>query len=146
MMMMPSLFGENLFDELMNDRFMDNFRTSFFGKRENNLMKTDIQEKDGFYHLDMDLPGFNKEDIQVDLKDGYLTITAAKNEEKNEKDDAGSYIRQERYTGQSSRRFYVGRDMNVESMKAGFQNGILHLVFPKQDQKQVEEQHRILIE
>lgn len=145
-MIMPSLFGEGLFDEVLNDHFNDDFHSPFLGKREKNLMKTDIQERDGFYHLDMDLPGFKKEEIQVDLKDGYLSVSASRGSENQEKDKDGALIRQERYMGQCSRSFYVGKDMKSDTLKARFQDGILHLEFPKLERQQIEDQHRIMIE
>lgn len=142
-MMMPSIFGENLFDDFMEDAF----KSPIFGHREKNLMKTDIKESDSGYELDMDLPGFKKEDIQIELRDGYVTISAQRAMEKNEKDErTGRYVRQERYSGACSRSFYVGKDVKQEDMKARFEDGILHLEFPKTDYKRVEENQRILIE
>ncbi len=142
-MMMPSIFGENLFDDFMEEAF----RKPFFGRREKNWMKTDIKETDSGYELDMDLPGFKKEEIDVSLRDGYVTISAQRAMEKNEKDEkTGNYVRQERYTGSCQRSFYVGDNIKQEDMKARFEDGILHLQFPKTDQKQVEDSHRILIE
>lgn len=106
--MMPSIFGENLFDEIFDDPF---FRTpdSVFGKREKNLLKTDVREKDGNYELVMDLPGYKKEDVKAQLENGYLTITASRGVNKDETDNEGNYIRRERYSGQCSRSFYVGK-------------------------------------
>lgn len=142
-MMMPSIFGENLFDDFMEDAF----KSPIFGHREKNLMKTDIKESDSGYELDMDLPGFKKEEIQIELRDGYVTISAQRAMEKNEKDEkTGRYVRQERYSGACSRSFYVGKDVKQEDMKARFEDGILHLEFPKTDYKRVEENQRILIE
>lgn len=142
-MMMPSIFGENLFDDFMEDAF----KSPIFGHREKNLMKTDIKEADSGYELDMDLPGFKKEEIQIELRDGYVTISAQRAMEKNEKDEkTGRYVRQERYSGACSRSFYVGKDVKQEDMKARFEDGILHLEFPKTDYKRVEENQRILIE
>lgn len=142
-MMMPSIFGENLFDDFMEDAF----KSPIFGKREKNLMKTDIRENDHGYELDMDLPGFKKEEITVNLRDGYVTIAASRGMERNEKDEkTGRFVRQERYTGSCQRSFYVGEHVRQEDVKARFEDGILHLEFPKAEQKQVEESHRILIE
>lgn len=142
-MMMPSIFGENLFDDFMDDAF----KSPIFGHREKNLMKTDIKESDSGYELDMDLPGFKKEEIRVELRDGYVTISAERAMEKNEKDEkTGRYVRQERYSGACSRSFYVGKDVKQADMKARFEDGILHLEFPKTDYKKVEENQRILIE
>ena len=135
-MMMPSIFGENLFDEFFNDPF---FRTpdSVFGKREKNLLKTDVREKDGNYELVMDLPGYKKEDVKAQLENGYLTITASRGVNKDETDNEGNYIRRERYSGQCSRSFYVGENLKQEDIKAKFQDGILQLTFPKEDQRKV---------
>lgn len=142
-MMMPSIFGENLFDDFMEDAF----KSPIFGKQEKNLMKTDIRENDNGYELDMDLPGFKKDEITVNLRDGYVTISAERGMERNEKGEkTGKYVRQERYSGSCQRSFYVGESVKQEDMKARFEDGILHLEFPKVSQKQVEETHRILIE
>ena len=142
-MMMPSIFGENLFDDFMEDAF----KSPIFGKREKNQMKTDIRENDNGYELDMDLPGFKKDEITVNLRDGYVTISAERGMERNEKDEkTGKFVRQERYSGSCQRSFYVGEGVKQEDMKARFEDGILHLEFPKASPKQVEESHRILIE
>ena len=142
-MMMPSIFGENLFDDFMEDAF----KSPIFGKREKNLMKTDIRENDNGYELDMDLPGFKKDEITVNLRDGYVTISAERGMERNEKDEkTGKFVRQERYSGSCQRSFYVGEGVKQKDMKARFEDGILHLEFPKASPKQVEESHRILIE
>ena len=142
-MMMPSIFGENLFDDFMEDAF----KSPIFGKREKNLMKTDIRENDNGYELDMDLPGFKKDEITVNLRDGYVTISAERGMERSEKDEkTGKFVRQERYSGSCQRSFYVGEGVKQEDMKARFEDGILHLEFPKASPKQVEESHRILIE
>lgn len=125
----------------------DAFKSPIFGKREKNLMKTDIRENDNGYELDMDLPGFKKDEITVNLRDGYVTISAERGMERNEKDEkTGKFVRQERYSGSCQRSFYVGEDVKQEDMKARFEDGILHLEFPKASPKQVEESHRILIE
>lgn len=134
-MMMPSIFGENLFDEMFNDPFF-NGHNPIFGKREKNLLKTDVREKDGNYELFMDLPGYKKEDVKAQLEDGYLTITACRGLDKEEKDEAGNYIRRERYTGQCSRSFYVGENLKQEDIKAKFEDGILQLTFPKEDKRE----------
>ena len=109
-------------------------------------MKTDIQEKDNNYVLDMDLPGYEKEDIKAQLKDGYLTITAQKNTSNDEKDEEGNYIRRERYFGKCSRSFYVGDNIKEEDIKANFNNGILELTFPKEVPQKEEEMKYITID
>ena len=119
-----SLF-ENMFDDMFRDPFFTNSSTT-------KLMKTDIQEKDNNYILDMDLPGYEKDDVKAQLKDGYLTITAQKNTSNEEKDEKGNYIRKERYCGKCSRSFYVGDTVKEEDIKASFKNGILQLTFPKE--------------
>ena len=114
--MVPSIFGENFFDEFFNDPFEMNMllprgRDPLYGKHSKNLMKTDVRETENSYELDVDLPGFKKEDVNVELKNGYLTIATSKSLDKDEKDQKGRYIRQERYAGAMSRSFYVGEDV-----------------------------------
>ena len=127
-MMMPSVFGESLFDDLMDFPFEKEFfghRNPLYGKHAQNVMKTDIKETDGAYEMDIDLPGFKKEDVNAKLENGYLTITAAKGLDKDEKNKEGVYIRRERYTGQCARTFYVGDAVTQEDIKAKFEDGIL---------------------
>ena len=149
-MLMPSIFNDRLFEDWMDFPFR-----SVFSDKQNpivknytaGMMKTDIKDKDGFYELDMELPGFKKEDVNAQLKDGYLTITANQNVSNEEKDEKGNYIRQERYTGQCSRSFFVGKDLKEEDIKAKFENGMLYLKFPKEDAREkVEENKFIAIE
>ena len=121
--------GFSLFDNMFDDMFRDPF---FTNSNTTKLMKTDIQEKDNNYILDMDLPGYEKDDVKAQLKDGYLTITAQKNTSNEEKDEKGNYIRKERYCGKCSRSFYVGDTVKEEDIKASFKNGILQLTFPKE--------------
>ena len=138
-MLMPSIFGENLFDD-----FMD---FPFGGKKINTMMKTDIRDTDSTYELDIDMPGFKKEDIKAQLKDGYLTISASTSANNDEQDKDGRYIRRERYAGSCSRSFYVGEGVKEEEIRAKFENGILKLSIPKVENKpQVEEQKYIAIE
>ena len=146
--MLPSIFGENLFDDFFND--FDMFpgwsgRNPLYGKHARNMMKTDVRETENSYEVDVDLPGFQKDEIRLDLKDGYLTISAAKGLDKDEQDKQGRYIRQERCTGQCSRSFYVG-DVKPEEVSAKFENGILTLDVPKAGQKKLPENNRICIE
>ena len=135
--------GVSLFDNMFDDFFKDPFFT-----RNNSVkvMKTDIQEKDNNYVLDMDLPGYDKEDIKAQLKNGYLTITAQKNTSNDEKDEEGNYIRRERYCGKCSRSFYVGDSIKEEDIKASFNNGILELTFPKEAPQKEEEIKYITID
>ena len=148
--MLPSIFGENLFDDSLSDffdfgRLMPQVSSELYGKHARNLMKTDVRELDGSYELDVDLPGFKKDEVTVDLQDGYLTISAAKGLDKDEPDKKGKFLRQERYAGSMSRSFYVG-DVKPEEVSAKFENGILTLDVPKAGQKKLPENNRICIE
>ena len=149
-MLMPSIFGENLFDDdWMNFPFNDEFwgkKNPLYGKHAQNMMKTDIRETDGSYELDVDLPGFKKDEIKVQLKDGYLTLAAAKGLDKDEKDKEGNYIRRERYAGTLSRSFYVGDEVTQADIKARYEDGILRLSVPKKEKKAVENNKYIAIE
>ena len=141
--MLPSIFGENLFDDLFADPFglMSANRTdeALYGKHARNMMKTDVRELDGSYELDIDLPGFKKDEISVDLKNGYLTIGATKGVDKDEKDKNGKYIRRERYAGVCSRSFYVGNVVRPEDISAKYEDGILKLSVPKAVKKEFPE-------
>ena len=148
-MLMPSIFGENLFDDWMDFPFDRNFfegRDPLYGKHAKNIMKTDVRETDDTYELDIDLPGFKKEEVTAELKNGYMTISAAKGLDKDEKDKEGRYIRKERYSGSCSRSFYVGEQISEEDIKARFEDGILKISFPKRDLKKMEENRYIAIE
>ena len=147
-MLMPSIFGENLFDEFMDFPFEREFfkRTPSRRSSDQTLMKTDVKETDGTYELDIDLPGYKKEDVSAKLEDGYLTISASTNKNNDEKDKEGRYIRRERYTGQCSRSFYVGEGVAQDQIKAKFENGILKLSIPKVEKQQEEEKKYISIE
>ena len=149
-MLMPSIFGENLFDDdWMDFPFERDFwgrKNPLYGKNAKNLMKTDIREHDGGYELDIDLPGFKKDEITIDLDNGYLTISAAKGLDKDRQDKKGKYIRQERYAGAVQRSFYIGDAVTEEDVKAKFENGILRLSIPKKDAKAVETKKTIAIE
>lgn len=145
-MMMPSIFRDNVWSPWSDFSFPDVDRV-LYGKNAGNVMKTDITEKDGGFELDIDLPGFKKEDVSVKLEDGYLTVSAAKNVEKNEEKKDGKYIRRERYSGNMSRSFYVGKDVTQDEIHAKYENGILMLAIPKKEEKKpVEENHYITIE
>lgn len=146
--MLPSIFGENLFDDFFSDPFemMVPTRNALYGKHGKNLMKTDVRETDNSYELDVDLPGFKKDEINVELKDGYVTISAAKGMDKDETDKNGKYIRQERYTGTCSRSFYVGSSIQPEDISAKYEGGVLRLSVPKNVKKQLPEKKIIAIE
>lgn len=148
-MMLPTIFGENLFDDFMDDTFERNFfggRNPLYGKHSKNLMKTDVKETETGYELDIDLPGFKKDEISAHLEDGYLTVSAAKGVDKDEKDNEGRYIRRERYSGSMTRSFYVGNAVTEEDIKAKYEDGILSLSIPKKDPKAVEAKKYIAIE
>ena len=149
-MMLPTIFGENLFDDFMNFPFERDFwgrRNPLYGKNEKNIMKTDVRETDSSYELDIDLPGFKKDEVTAKLENGYLTISASKGLNKDEKDkESGKYIRRERYAGAVSRSFYVGEHIQQEDIHAKFEDGILRLTVPKKDAKQVDEKKYISIE
>lgn len=151
-MLMPSIFGEDLFDDFMrdfpfyNDKDMKKMEKKLYGRRGRNLMKTDIREKDDSYELEMDLPGFAKDEVKASLENGYLTISAAKGLDKDEKEkETGKYIRRERYAGACQRTFYVGEDVTQEDIKGEFKHGILKLTIPKKV-AQVPEKKYIAIE
>ena len=151
-MLMPRLFGD-VFDDWFGfddfDRDMNRImsRSSLYGKNAAKIMKTDVQERDGSYEVDIDLPGFKKEDVSVKLENGYLTITASKGLDKDEENkDKSGYIRRERWSGSCSRSFYVGEDVRPEDIKARMEDGILHLTMPKEQPKALPKQNTILIE
>ena len=134
----------NLFDDFFDFPFYDDrAEKKLYGHHAANLMKTDIQEHDDGYTLEMDLPGFKKEEIQIELNNGYMTISAAKGLDEDEKDKkSGKYIRRERYTGSCQRSFYVGEDVTEEDIKAEFKHGILKLFIPKKEAKPAVEQKK----
>ena len=139
-MLMPSIFGENLFDDFFDfpfdDRDLNKVEKKLYGKHAARMMKTDVKELDGAYELEMDLPGFSKDEIKISLDDGYMTVSASKGLDKDEKEkDGARYIRRERYAGAMSRSFYVGDEVTEEDIKAEFKHGILKLTVPKKDPK-----------
>ena len=146
--MLPSIFGENLFDDFFSDPFgmmVPQCRDPLYGKHAKNLMKTDVRETESTYELDVDLPGFTKDEVNVELKNGYLTIQAAKGLDKDQSDKKGKYIRQERYAGACSRTFYVGEGVEPEDVTAKFENGILQLSIPKEAKKQLPKNTSVTI-
>ena len=148
-MMLPSIFGEDLFDEMMDFPFEDDFfgkRNPLYGKKAKNMMKTDVKEHETGYEVDIDLPGFKKDELNLDLTDGYLTISASKGLDKDEEDKKVKYIRKERYAGSMSRSFYVGDGITEDDIKAKYENGILKLSIPKKEAKAVEQKKHIAIE
>ena len=154
-MLMPSIFGENLFDDFFgdfpfyyDDRAMKDAEKKLYGHKANHVMKTDIKETEKGYTIEMDLPGFKKDEVKVALENGYLTISAEKGLDKDEKEkETGRYIRRERYSGACSRSFYVGKEVHQDDIKAEFKHGILTLFVPKKEAKPaVEQKHSISIE
>ena len=134
--MLPSIFGENLFDDFFSDPFemmMPQSRNPLYGKHAKNLMKTDVRETENSFEVDMDLPGFKKDEVNLELKDGYLTVSADKALDKDKKDNEGRYIRQERWSGSCSRSFYVGDAVTEQDISAKFENGTLKLTVPKKE-------------
>ena len=129
-MLMPSILKDNIFDDWMGFTFPD-IDKNLYGTRSQNVMKTDIRETENAYELDIDLPGFKKDEINVQLERGQLTIQAAKSMNKEEKDKEGKYIRKERYAGAMSRSFYVGEAVEKNEIRARFEDGILKLSVPK---------------
>ena len=157
-MMTPSIFGENLFDDffdeflgfpVFDDRAMQKAQRKLYGGHAANMMKTDVQEHDDHYEVDIDLPGFQKEELSLELKDGYLVISAAKGFEKDEKEEkTGKFVRRERYAGSMSRSFFVGKDVKQEDIHAKYESGVLKLSIPKAEVKkpEIEEKKYIAIE
>ena len=145
-MLMPSIFGENLFNDDWMDFGFPEVDKALYGKHANNVMKTEVKETDTGYEVDIDLPGFKKDEINAQLDNGYLTISAAKGLDKDEKDKKGKYIRKERYAGAMSRSFYVGEGVTQEDIKAKYEDGILRLSVPKKEAKAVENKKYIAIE
>ena len=138
-MMIPRRKNEfDLFDEMFND--------PFFTRGENKLMKTDIKEKGDKYLLEVDLPGYEKEDIKIEIEDGYLTVHASMNKNIDESDKDSKYVHKERYVGECSRSFYVGEDIKEEDIKASFKNGTLKLELPKKEMKKEDSKKYIEIE
>ena len=151
---MFSFFGDNLFDDFFDFDFPrmpalptgSGLDRQLYGRHADRLMKTDVHEHENGYEVDIDLPGFKKEDIQLGLENGYLTVSANKGVDKSEKDAKGKVIRQERYSGSMQRSFYVGENLTEEDIKAKFADGVLSLSFPKKDQPVLPEKKVIAIE
>lgn len=144
--MLPSIYGENMLDDFFGTSFFGG-HDPLFGKHGRNLMKTDIRETDDAkgYRFAVDLPGFEKDEIHVDVKDGYLTVSAEKGLDKDEEDKKGRILRQERYAGACSRSFYVG-DVKPEDVKAKNEHGVLTILVPKHDSKKLTSSSKVTIE
>ena len=148
---LPTVFGENLMD------VFDDFDRSFFrgfgnidhtlyGKHAQHMMKTDVKETDDSYEVDVDLPGFKKDEIHLELNNGYLTISTEKTLEKDNEGKKGKMLRQERYSGVMQRSFFVGEHLTEEDIKASYDSGVLHVIIPKKDAPKAPEKKTILIE
>ncbi|MBE5847315.1 MAG: Hsp20/alpha crystallin family protein [Lachnospiraceae bacterium] len=146
-MLYPSIFGENLLDDWMDFPRWDfgDIDRKLYGKRAAQVMKTDVHELDDGYEVDIDLPGFKKDEISLDLENGYLSVSAAKGLKEEEKDKKGKLVRQERYSGSMQRSFYVGEALTEEDIKASFEDGVLKLNIPKKDAKHIPEKKHIAI-
>ena len=147
-MLLPSIFEENLLDDWMHFPKMEfpDIDRKLYGKNASHIMKTDVHETDDGYELDIDLPGFKKDDIRISLENGYLSVNASKAHGNDEKDDKGKVIRKERYSGSMQRSFYVGDATTEEDIKAKYEDGVLKLDIPKQDEAKVPEKKYIAIE
>ncbi len=147
--MLPSIFRDNLFDDMFDfdfDKEFNRMMRPLYGKHAQNMMKTDVRETDNSYELDIDLPGFKKDEIKVELDNGYLSISAAKGLDKDEENKDGKYIRRERYAGAMNRTFYVGDNLTQQDIQAKFEDGILKISVPKKDVQQIEQNKYIAIE
>lgn len=150
-MFYPTLFNDDFFDDFMRFdlpgfRDSDRIERKLYGKHANGLMKTDVHENEGNYELDIDLPGFKKDEITLTLDNGYLIVGAAKALNEDEKDSRGKMLRQERYSGAMQRSFYVGEALDENDVKAKFEDGVLRLTFPKEKQPEIPEKKTIMIE
>ncbi|WP_029199588.1 Hsp20/alpha crystallin family protein [Oribacterium sp. NK2B42] len=148
-MLRPSIFGEDLFDDWFafpDFRDLDRTERKLYGRHADRMMKTDVREHDDHYEVDIDLPGFKKEEISLELNNGYLIVSANKGLDNDEKDKKGKLIRQERYSGSMQRSFYVGENITEEDIKASFKHGVLNLILPKKDKERLPEKKQILIE
>ena len=148
--MLPSIFRDNLFDDMFDfddfDKEFNRMMRPLYGKHAQNMMKTDVRETDNSYELDIDLPGFKKDEIKVELDNGYLSISAAKGLDKDEEKKDGKYIRRKRYAGAMNRTFYVGDNLTQQDIQAKFEDGILKISVPKKDVQQIEQNKYIAIE
>ena len=149
-MLVPSIFSDNFFDDFFEFPFIDdraekNAERKLYGHHAANLMKTDIKEFDDKYEVEIDLPGFKKDEVQVELRDGYLVVSAEKGLDEDEQDKkTGKYLRRERYAGSCQRSFYVGDDITEEDIKGEFKHGILKLFVPKKEAKPAVEQKKYI--
>jgi HSP20 family molecular chaperone IbpA len=148
-MLTPRIFTESLFDDLFDDypfRSLENVDRKLYGKHAGKEMLTDVKEHENNYEVEIDLPGFKKEEITIELNEGYLTITASKGLDEDEKNKQGKIVRQERYSGVMQRSYYVGEQLRTEDIKAKYEDGVLKLEIPKVEEKKLPEKHTIMIE
>ena len=148
-MLTPRIFTENLFDDLFEDfpfRSLENVDRKLYGKHAGREMLTDVKEHENHYAVEIDLPGFKKDEIKLELNEGYLTITASKGVDEEEKNNQGRIVRQERYSGVMQRTYYVGEQIKAEDIKARYEDGVLKLEIPKVEEKKLPEEHTIMIE
>ena len=149
--MFTNFFGDSIFDDLMDFTFpamreLESADRKLYGKHAAHVMRTDVREHDDGYEVDIDLPGFKKDEISLELENGNLTVTAAKGLDKDEKDTKGKLIRCERYSGTLQRSFFVGKNLTEEDIKAKFEDGVLTLTVPKKEQPKLPEKKTIMIE
>lgn len=144
----PAILGENLFDKWMEGAFSGfaDLNRQLYGGSAKSMMKTDVKEIEGGYQVAVEMPGFDKSEISVELDKGYLTITASKDLNKDEQDENDKYIRRERYMGTMQRSFYVGESVQQEDIKARYENGVLKLEIPKEDVQKIQQNKYIAIE
>ena len=148
-MLAPSIFGENLFDgwfTFPDFRDIDRTERKLYGRHYDRMMRTDVHEHDDHYEVDIDLPGFKKDEITLELKDGYLLVSANKSLDNDKQDKKGKLVRQERYSGSMQRSFYVGENITEDEIKASFKHGVLSLTIPKEENEKLPEKKQILIE
>ncbi|MBR6321434.1 MAG: Hsp20/alpha crystallin family protein [Lachnospiraceae bacterium] len=148
-MLLPSIFGEDYFDDWFDFpdfRNIDRAERKLYGRHADRMMKMDVHEAEDHYEVDIDLPGFKKDEITLELNNGYLTVQAAKGLDQDENDKKGKLIRQERYAGAMQRSFYVGDQLKEEDIKASFKHGVLNLQIPKQEAPKIPEKKTIMIE
>ena len=145
-MLMPSVFGSDIFDDFMDGFAFPDVNKELYGKHAKNIMKTDVKETEDGYEVIVDLPGFKKDEISLELNNGYLTISTEKSLEKDKENKKGKMLRQERYSGVMQRSFFVGEHLTEEDIKASYENGVLHVMIPKKEARKVPEKKTILIE
>ncbi len=149
-MFAPKVFRNDLFDDWFDPfgmmRDLNKVDRKLYGRHADREMLMDVKDHGDHYEVEIDLPGFRKENIGIELEDGYMTVTASKGLDEDEKNRRGRIIRQERYSGMMSRTFYVGEDVTNEEVSASFDNGVLKISVPKKEKEQVSHDNRIMIE